>query len=660
MQDNKANNQSLDDDILQCKADLREMFKTLIRPGSDKPASAEPPMQAPEAELQAAEADDLFLEAELLEDADAADSISDALLLADIEEAAGSGEPQEPDVDEETPQLPIVVSHKSEETSEAADHTIAPLLLQLESMKSQRTQLDTHNQQLREKLQQTSRETDSLKFQLAQEQHAREKLQKDLDSASLQLQEKSEELHQQTERVAFLDEQLQNAVSVERANVRLQQEAHALSVQNQQLLTEASQLKSRLETSHQAEELVQTLRSELQESEQVLADKQADLQRMQETLDALQQELSLQQQKEAALSEKLAEKEHAFSNLNASYTEMREALERFRTDKEAALSAAAEQLKLSAEQNRQLRDDGEQLRHESEAFQTQANGEISLLTEKTALLKIENDGLSEAIERLKAENQQLLQASEELQTAKRNLKNTDDEFQQVHEFSQKLRAENEGLEAALSQVRGEKEALLARLQAMESSHSRLQADIRQLQETAAAGDGLRHELDAAQHEIDRLRGANRSLQNQLDAIETEEFAETELDAADDELLESIASPTGLHEASAEEADEIPVFNLAEQIMEEHRRSVAVRRQRVEPGTVSSQGPSLENVIRQYIPSCQTPAAPPKPAKPGSSYLWTDPSLTPFQQDILQEIVRKDMAFYSHRRFSLPAYSTMNN
>jgi chromosome segregation ATPase len=653
LQDNKPNNQSLDDDILQCKADLREMFRTLIRPDSDKPKSAE-------ADIKAVEADDLFLEAELSGDADTADSISDALLLEDIEEIHTSPDPQEPEVDEKTHQLPAVISLKSEDTPKAADYSIAPYLQQLESMKSQRAQLDTHNRQLREKLQQTSRETDSLKFQLAQEQHAREKLQKDLDATALQLQEKSEEFHQQTARIAFLDEQMQNAVSIERANLRLRQEAQALSVQNQQLLAEAEQLKSRPDASHQSQELVQTLRGELQEAEQVLTNKQADLQRMQETLAALQQELSLRQQKEAELSQQLTEKEHAFSNLNASYAEMREALERFRTEKEAALSAVSGQLKESAEQNRQLRDDGEQLRHEAEAFQTQANGEIGLLTEKTALLKIENDGLSEALERLKTENQQLLQAAEELETAKRHLKNSDDEFQQVHEFSQKLRAENESLTAALSQVRGEKEELHARLQAMESAESRLQEDIRQLQETAAAGDSLRHELDAAQQEIDRLQHANRSLQDQLDAIEAEEFVATELDAGDDELLEAIASPAGFREVSAAEENEIPVFNLAEQIMEEHRRSVAGRRQRVAPSAMSSQGPSLENVIRQYIPTCQTHAASPKPEIPGSPYLWTDQSLTPFQQEILQEIVRKDMEFYSHRRFTHPAYSTMNN
>ncbi len=755
MQDKKPNNQSLDDDILQCKADLRQMIKTLGRPDVNKTSSAGRQMEdLSNADRKSAEMEDIFLEAELL-----SDSLAD-VVVPDADEIPPSPKAKQPEQAPESSAVPADVKPKL--TVHETDHSIDPLRQQLDSMKSQRTQLESQIRALLEKVQQANRETDSLKFQLVQEKSTRETLDKNLEAVKLELEEKTEGYHQQAERLEFLEKQMQNAIVLERAKSRLQQEVQSLTARNQQLTEDAAKLKNRLATSDQTDEHIQVLRKELADAEESLAATQQNHTQTQETLHALRQELSVQQQKEAELSAKLGEKEQALLDLTAVYEQLRQEDQRLRMETDRALSDLTSQLKESGERTGRLKDGTEQLRHEYEAFQTQASGEIQMLTDKIDILKTENDALTKAFEELKADHQMLQQAAEkldaaqerlrtvseelrderslteklrreqaeltaavsretaekeallgrmqaaesgqnrlkqeaeelrqttalgdrlrdelaeahgvieqlkeensrlgdvagELETVQRNLKNMDDEFQQAHEFSQKLRGENEILTMDLSRSGQEKAELLARIQTLESSGTGLRNDVEQLRQALAENNTLREDLSQMQREIDHLQDENSSLREQLDAVESAAFDDLEPDAEEDGIPGSIDTPTASPASSfAEEAD-IPVFNLAEQIMEEHRRSVAGRRQRVMPTASVSGGASVESVIRQYIPTSGSSSAA-ETAK-GSTYLWTDQSLTSFQQEILREIVRKDMEFYSHKRFTAAAYLSMTN
>ena len=315
MQDNKPNNQSLDDDILQCKADLREVFKTMGLTGSDNvvvPLGSD----ASPGTIESLEADDIFLEAELLEKSDLNNSITDDFLLPDADEQAVSPKPEPTEAQPPSLACPAVpIEPKADTITTEKDTQIDQLRQQLESMKTQRSQLEAKGQELLQKLQRTSRESDSLKFQLAQEKNTREKLQKDAADIQKELQVKSQELGQQTERLGFLEKQLQNAVVLERAKSHFQQEAQALSAQNQQLAAEIVKLKSQRDSLHKTDQHVQTLREELQAADKALSEKEEALRQMQETLTALKEELSLHQQREADLLGKLEQNERSLADL---------------------------------------------------------------------------------------------------------------------------------------------------------------------------------------------------------------------------------------------------------------------------------------------------------------------------------------------------------
>ena len=119
------------------------------------------------------------------------------------------------------------------------------------------------------------------------------------------------------------------------------------------------------------------------------------------------------------------------------------------------------------------------------------------------------------------------------------------------------------------------------------------------------------------------------------------------------MSDSIDNPT-------DEDSGIPVFNLAEQIMEEHRRSVTHRRQR---SVVASSAPhknSIKSVVQQYVHSADSAPIAVNRKSSIDHHPWIGQSLTPFQQEILEEIVRKDMDLCSHKYLSSAKCPSMNN
>jgi hypothetical protein len=148
-------------------------------------------------------------------------------------------------------------------------------------------------------------------------------------------------------------------------------------------------------------------------------------------------------------------------------------------------------------------------------------------------------------------------------------------------------------------------------------------------------------LQQAQEESARFRDDNEKLRGELTDLESQLRAQADVKAvmavrADEKnLFEAVPVVT-----QEELRSEVPVYNLAEQIMSEHRRSVGARRLRVEPSGSKGKGESIKDVVKQYV---DRPVSP-KPA--ASCYdLWNDDSLTSFQQELLQEIAQKDILKY---------------
>jgi hypothetical protein len=96
---------------------------------------------------------------------------------------------------------------------------------------------------------------------------------------------------------------------------------------------------------------------------------------------------------------------------------------------------------------------------------------------------------------------------------------------------------------------------------------------------------------------------------------------------------------------AKETPQIPRYNLAEQILSEHRRSTASRRKRIEPVTSKAKEGSVENVVKQYVGDAVTAGKTETERTTLCHNLWDDNSLTLFQQELLQEVIQRDISEY---------------
>ena len=313
------------------------------------------------------------------------------------------------------------------------------------------------------------------------------------------------------------------------------------------------------------------------------------------------------------------------------------------------------QLKDSRVDSHQLQIDLEQARHEYEALQTQTNGEIHTLTGKIDILQHENRTLSEGISGIQEEQRQTKDISEKLQSIELNFKNTHEELLEERKKSENLRQEHEREKSILSETLQEREKLLTQRQELQTTEHQLRDEITLLQEFIKEDDLISDKLIVAQGECEKLKNQNQQLQRQMNDMRQAALLAS---AEKFEMPEGTASDAGSH---IEEDSGIPVFNLAEQIMEEHRRSVANRRQRLEPvSSTSPRGKSIKRVVQQYVGSVgPVPIAADRKTSI-DHHPWAGQSLTPFQQEILEEIVRKDMECYSYKNLTPTKYSSMNN
>jgi chromosome segregation ATPase len=584
MQDSEKKNQSLDEDILQCKADLLEALKAMGRPAPERPIPAqttekELPVSAPESTKEDSS------------DTDDIEAALDAMLLPDAaDEAAGqSHNPQKENITE-----------PSEEPS----------------VQPQTTYREDNQQPI-----------------------ARNNLPQDYEHLKKELQQKNHILMQQKQRLEFLETQLQHAVILERTKSRFQQEALSLDVKNRELTEEIAALKKRKENTPENDAQVQQLQNELDSAKTSLTQQQTLLRLSQETTKTLKEELASLKQTTRNASANDIQKERQLAHIKSEHDRMRREYEQFRGQKEEELSRIAGELENLKARYRQLNDAAEQTRHEYEAFQTQANGEIHSLTESRDLLQNENKTLTADLSRLKEEHRALNQTLKDLKA----------EWLRLNDAL--------GSERESGRTLGrEKDELTQRLQVFESTERRLREEIEQLRESVVSAQTIREELAAAQTEINRLNGQNQLLQEQLTDLRQAAAEAVEVES------ESVASPTdfAVEEESFEERYTIPAFNLADQIMEAHRRSIAGRRQRVQPAAIKPQARSVRDVIRQYIPAPVPEAAPVETPAPAPRHQWFDQSLTPFQQEILQEIIRTDMELYSRNNLAVTQYSAMNN
>jgi len=217
----------------------------------------------------------------------------------------------------------------------------------------------------------------------------------------------------------------------------------------------------------------------------------------------------------------------------------------------------------------------------------------------------------------------------------------------------------------LKQAVNEKEASQKLLEALKTSQKAAAQILFQRQNEIEA---LKEKLSEAQTQLEQTDAANALLTNEKMEL-TERLEEARLEAhwnkqeiqpefeSDEEAPEPYCDPTDdviseddVHIEQKLAADEIPSFNLAEQIMAAQRKASAARRKPPESSGKPAHNGSIEHVIGHYVSPANSAKSPVKaPQTPPPSVgrterflRWQGESLSPYQESLLSAIIQKDI------------------
>ena len=450
----------------------------------------------------------------------------------------------------------------------------------------------------------------------------------------------------------------------ELAHVREQngQEIHGLNEQIQRLTGESDaakesyeQLRRDYETHQaQAENAMQQLQERLLNEEQKY---QSETQRLHSELSTLRDQFEHEKHAYSERIELMAqEKQHLQEAMERAHIESSDAQEQ----ENQTIQSLRDQILLLSDQSVSLNEKYEQMRHEYEAYQTQSEGEIGHLNEQRQSLQQEIERLRQSTSELKHEADAHKVNAEALSQAHQQIERLSAEhvkLTQLHEQSHSVSGENEVLQNRLNELQIQNNELAETLSGLRQQFDHMQASKQtqidalqkqsdQFEQQLRNGEGIHASLRQLQEESARLREDNERLRGELLDLESQlrAYADSETTMRSDAVEKASLEPAS--EPIPEELrPRIPVYNLAEQIMSEHRRSVGARRQRVEPSIARVKSESIKDVVKHYV---SAPAVPVN-AAPGltTSYhdLWNDDSLTSFQQELLLEITQKDILKY---------------
>ncbi len=445
---------------------------------------------------------------------------------------------------------------------------------------------------------------------------------------------------------------------------RLTERNQQLDDQSRTLSAEAAALREQLQHSSEQADQIQAVEIDLNNANDALSKERLSRQELQQQYEQLQSMVSeLRRQKDELLDHN-QQQQTTESQLRQEIGQLQESV---RSSEAMAneLVEAKHEIEQLRQQNRKLevnRDkissiEGqfEQVRHEYEAFQTQANGEINLLTERNQQLDDQSRTLTAEAAALREQLQHSSEQADRIQAVEIDLNNANDALSKERLSRQELQQQYEQLQSTVSELNREKDELFGHRQQQQTTENQLRQEIGQLQESVRSFEAMANELIETKDEIEQLKQQNRNLEDQITEItvsEENDF-ENENPAENDSAFDFAGS-------NGTENSDIPVFDLADQIMEEQRRSAANRRQRPEPALSVPSKNSIRNVVHQYVGSANTAVADVNKRAGIEHYPWIDSSLTPFQQDVLREIVRKDITSYNRKNHSPLSHPSMKN
>lgn len=561
-----------------------------------------------------------------------------------------------------------------------------------ERLTGQIEELQTENEALQKSLSRFKKEAlaaESISQELAEKTQKLEALQIQLVQTEQQLdaerrtvsalRQEIEQLKAQVIDSASSQETLQNELTALRS--RFEQERQTLLEQHESIGRQHQQLqKDYNQIRHEYEAYQTQADTELSQMAEQIGEFRKENQRLEQTICRLNAEL----QAAHTDSNKLADMIQKAEFLQLELAEARQRLNEERQSKDELLQqiqhhhAAAEEaarfketvqrelaiLKEYSERQRQIMagrveqtllekqriENGfELLRKEYADYQKQSRAESDSLQHQIECLK--NDYQS-----LKNSSEQILQEKNDLLTRIQEQRHRQDELiaelAAIHqEFSNAKIAFSTQIEALQKQ---QHQAVLHNKELQECV-STLQRQLSQAQQTADAYRRKADLFDAVQTFWQETieEDEHSAVSAPLEQIEIPHREETPLipPCSGTEPLETVSKETA---DGSDDAAPIPAFNLADQIMAEHRRSISARRQRIEPSRSTPRDESIRHVVEHYV--SQPPNAAQVQSEELSAAFGTDDSLSEFQQELLKEIVQRDIESRAVRQIGRKAFS----
>ncbi len=720
MDPEKHPTENLDIDILQCKADILRALQQASQAGAlrntSKPSATEP---AQEPDFFAS-TDAEKTAPKLIQDNNY--PVGARILSFDqIQKAADQNKSpisaDTPITDSVNPDLEQTSKQEANTDNSRIDQLIShiqdlEMLLSEERLRTQdltsdlsamRSQAENAGEQLKRLQAEIDEQKNTYKSYLVQNKDIQSSLEAQLSKAQAGLETKNAELNLAQQKLAEIQEQLtardneiqQQKILLDSTSLELSQKQQQLEQVQSTIQEYEQQIKIQSDYSvdvEQKQRQIEQLKFEqIEQQEQFQQNKV----RLESKIASLEQLTDQLKQENCSLSQDLASARKALADIEEAMLQSRRDMETALREKMALANSVTEIESVSRQQQEELA--GLHQQNEILAAQMQdafgqleaARAELTqqnrLSEETTHQLKlriaeledqiVENDGVAD---------NRISELKHLIDEQKSLLEKTEHQRRELENRLAGMQAENDRLCAAREETDSLREQLHLAQQKLESTTHQLEKVKGDAQLVGEENNQLHSMLYLRDHEQEKLQTRIQELQGRISELEyTETTPPLAEPAASDALLQPSAGPADelaqIDSAQIQEEmeAEIPSFNLAEQIMAEHRRSVASQRQSPVARPQRSREDAISRVVGHFV---KTPDAPePEPVQISSrseneyaqksSELEQAPDITPgdakshSSELLFADIVKRDILRFLDKKQKLlqrPSWSWNHN
>lgn len=639
--------EDLDVDILQCKADILRALQQASQSGAlrnkSKP-SAEEPAQEP----------DFFASTDT--EKTASTSIQDntnpvgvrILSFDQLQKASDQKKGQEsPDMS-----IPASASPDSEPAlsrqANADNSRLDQLISQIQELEKQlsderlrtqnltsdlagvRLQAENAGEQLK-RLQGELKEQKTLyESYLIQNKEIQSSLETQAGQTQAELESKNTELNNAQQKLAEIQEQLaaredeiqQQKIILDSTSLALTEKQQLLE-QNQSIIQSyEQQIKAQsdyMADAEQKQRQIEQLKFEQIEQQEQFQQRKAGLESQIASLEQLTDQLK---QENCSLSQDLASARQAMADIEETMRQSRRDMETALREKMELANSMSEIQSLSRQQQESLAG----LHQQNELLSAQMQETAGHLDAARSELTQQNHLFEQTIQQLKlriaeledqiVENDALTdnrisELKHLIDEQKSLLEKTEHQRRELENRLAGLQAENDRLCAAREEADSLRDQLLVAQEKLENANHQLERARGDAQLVGEENNQLHSMLYLRDHELEKLQAQIQELQGRISGLEYVETVSPDEQAVSDLPSQSFERPVDelaqIDSAQIQEESEaeIPTFNLAEQIMAEHRRSVASQRQSPVARPQRSREDSISRVVGHFIKTPDT-------------------------------------------------------